>query len=63
MLEATSTKWAPWYVIPADHKWVSRAAVAAIIVREIEALDLKYPEVTDQKRQQIAKAKKQLESE
>jgi PPK2 family polyphosphate:nucleotide phosphotransferase len=63
MLEATSTKWAPWYVIPADHKWVSRAAVAAIVVREIKALDLKYPEVTDQKRQQILKAKKQLENE
>ena len=27
-LTATSTKWAPWYVIPADHKWVTRAAVA-----------------------------------
>jgi PPK2 family polyphosphate:nucleotide phosphotransferase len=63
MLEATSTKWAPWYVIPADHKWVSRAAVAAIIVREIAALDLRYPEVSDEKREQIAKAKMQLESE
>jgi PPK2 family polyphosphate:nucleotide phosphotransferase len=63
MLEATSTKWAPWYVIPADHKWVSRAAVANIVVREIAALNLRYPEVTDEKREQIARAKKQLESE
>jgi PPK2 family polyphosphate:nucleotide phosphotransferase len=63
MLEATSTKQAPWYVIPADHKWVSRAAVSSIVVREIAALELRYPEVTDQKRQQIAQAKKQLESE
>jgi PPK2 family polyphosphate:nucleotide phosphotransferase len=63
MLEATSTKWAPWYVIPADHKWVSRAAVAAIVVRQIAALDLRYPAVSDEKREQIGQAKKQLESE
>jgi len=63
MLEATSTKDAPWYVIPADHKWVSRTAVANIVVREIAALNLRYPEVTEEKREQIAKAKKQLESE
>src|SRR5262245_49885858 len=63
MLEATNTKWAPWYVIPADHKWVSRAAVAAIIVRQIAALDLRYPAVSDEKREQIARAKKELESE
>jgi PPK2 family polyphosphate:nucleotide phosphotransferase len=63
MLEATSTKQAPWYVIPADHKWVSRSMVSSVVVREIAALDLHYPEVTEEKRQQIATAKKQLESE
>jgi PPK2 family polyphosphate:nucleotide phosphotransferase len=63
MLTATSTKHAPWYVIPADHKWVSRAIVAAIIAREIKALDLSYPAVTGEKRRQIAAAKKQLSSE
>jgi PPK2 family polyphosphate:nucleotide phosphotransferase len=63
MFSHTSTAWAPWYVIPADHKWVSRAAVSSIIVRQISALDLRYPEVTDEKRRQIAQAKKQLESE
>jgi PPK2 family polyphosphate:nucleotide phosphotransferase len=63
MLEATSTELAPWYVIPADHKWVSRAAVAAIISRSIKALDLRYPEVTDEKRREIAQAKKLLENE
>lgn len=63
MLEATSTKHAPWYVIPADHKWVSRALVAGIVAREIAALDLKYPEVTDEKKRQIAAAKKQLAGE
>lgn len=63
MLEATSTKHAPWYVVPADHKWVSRTMVAAIVTREIAALKLCYPEVTDEKRKQIAQAKEQLEKE
>jgi len=63
MLEETSTNHAPWYVIPADHKWVARASVANIIVREINSLKLKYPEVTDQKRAEIDAARKQLEAE
>jgi PPK2 family polyphosphate:nucleotide phosphotransferase len=63
MLEATSTKYAPWYVIPADHKWVSRAMVAAIVSRQVASLKLCYPEVTDEKRKQIAEAKRQLEKE
>ena len=46
-LSATSTKWAPWYVIPADHKWVARAVVADVITTSLRALGLKYPEVTD----------------
>src|SRR5262249_52892801 len=63
MLEATSTRYAPWYVIPADHKWVSRTAVAAIVVRSIKTLDLRYPEINPQKRLAIAEAKKELERE
>jgi PPK2 family polyphosphate:nucleotide phosphotransferase len=63
MLEATSTKQAPWYVIPADHKWVSRAMVAAVITRSIAELDLRCPAVTDERRQQIAEARRQLENE
>lgn len=63
MLEATSTKHAPWYVIPADHKWVSRTMVAAIVTGQIASLKLRYPEVTEEKRRQIAEAKKQLEKE
>jgi PPK2 family polyphosphate:nucleotide phosphotransferase len=60
MLTATSTKYAPWYVIPADHKWVSRALVSAITAREIRALDLKYPVVTDEQKAKIAEARKEL---
>jgi PPK2 family polyphosphate:nucleotide phosphotransferase len=63
MLEATSTKHAPWYVIPADHKWVSRAMVASVITRAISGLDLRFPQVTDEGRQQIAEARHKLENE
>jgi len=62
-LSATSTKWAPWHIIPADHKWVSRAMVARIVTTAIESLDLQYPEVPDVQRAAIAEAKKQLEAE
>jgi PPK2 family polyphosphate:nucleotide phosphotransferase len=62
-LSETSTKWAPWYVIPSDHKWVSRAMVAHVVTQAIEGLDLKYPEVSPAKKEQIALAKKQLEEE
>jgi PPK2 family polyphosphate:nucleotide phosphotransferase len=59
----TSTEWAPWYVVPADHKWVTRTVVADILTSAIAALDLKYPEVTEQQRQALAVARKRLESE
>ncbi len=60
-LEATSTAWAPWYVIPADKKWVTRAAVAAILTQTIRELDLKWPKVTDKQKRELAAAKRQLE--
>jgi PPK2 family polyphosphate:nucleotide phosphotransferase len=62
-ISATSTKWAPWHIIPADHKWVSRAFVARIVTRAVESLDVRYPEVTDEQRAVIEEARKQLEAE
>jgi PPK2 family polyphosphate:nucleotide phosphotransferase len=62
-IEATSTDWAPWYVIPSNHKWVSRALVAKILSETIHSLGLKYPEVTPEKMKGIEAAKKQLEKE
>jgi len=62
-LSATSTKWAPWYVIPADRKWVTRALVAVILTETIKRLDLKWPQVTDRQKREIAAAKKLLEKE
>jgi PPK2 family polyphosphate:nucleotide phosphotransferase len=43
MLSATSTEWSPWYVIPSDHKWFTRAAVANILVERLAGLKLRYP--------------------
>ena len=63
MLSATSTEIAPWYVIPADKKWFTRACVADIITRTIEKLDLKYPTVPESERAILADAKAQLEAE
>jgi PPK2 family polyphosphate:nucleotide phosphotransferase len=62
-LSATSTKWAPWHVVPADHKWVSRAVVADIITTAIRSLDLKYPEVTGEDHARLAEARSRLEAE
>ncbi len=43
MLSATSTPWAPWYVVPADHKWFTRLATAAILGRTLIEIDPQYP--------------------
>ena len=61
MLRQTSTKWAPWYVVPADYKWVTRAAVARIVTQKIKSLNLAYPEVTKEQQAAIEAARKQLE--
>jgi len=59
-IRATSTKRAPWYVIPADHKWFTRLAVAAAIVDTLAQLDLHYPVVDDEKRKALRSARKEL---
>ncbi len=62
-IDNTSTEWAPWYVIPSNHKWVSRALVANILVDLIHSLGLKYPEVSPERLKAIEVAKKSLEAE
>ena len=46
-LSHTSTEWAPWYVVPADHKWLARVVVADVLVARLSALGLRYPIVDD----------------
>jgi PPK2 family polyphosphate:nucleotide phosphotransferase len=59
-LSATSTKYAPWYVIPADHKWVARALVSEILTATIQDLHLKFPQPTPEQLAAIRKAKRLL---
>ncbi|ACC79046.1 polyphosphate kinase 2 family protein [Nostoc punctiforme] len=59
----TSTKSAPWYIIPADRKWFTRLVVANIICTKLEELNLQYPIVSDEHRQQLLEAKRILEQE
>jgi PPK2 family polyphosphate:nucleotide phosphotransferase len=62
-LSATSTDWAPWYVVPADHKWVTRTVVAGILCSALRGLDLKYPEVSEEARKQLEEARRRLMAE
>jgi PPK2 family polyphosphate:nucleotide phosphotransferase len=59
----TATKESPWYVIPADNKWFTRIVVAAAIIDTLAGLDLAYPEVSDEKRKELASTKRALERE
>jgi PPK2 family polyphosphate:nucleotide phosphotransferase len=63
MLGATSTEVAPWYVIPADKKWFTRAVVADIIASRIEALDLSIPPLSASQIDEMAKWKDKLLAE
>ena len=62
-LTATSTPWAPWYVIPADHWWVTQALVAWVLVEKLKSLDLRWPEVSAADHAANLKARKALEAE
>src|SRR5450755_2220717 len=60
-LSATSTPWAPWYVIPSDHKWFTRVAVADILVDRLKALHLSYPTLPAELRSKLHSLRSELE--
>lgn len=62
-MEATSTELAPWFIVPADQKWVARSIVASIVSDTINRLDLRYPELSDVQRADFATARQELLSE
>jgi PPK2 family polyphosphate:nucleotide phosphotransferase len=62
-LTATSTPWAPWYVIPADHKALTQALVAAVLVQKVKALDLRWPDVSASAHAANVRARAALEAE
>jgi len=59
-IRATASKHAPWYVVPADHKWFTRLVVGAAIVEAVEKLDLRYPTVDEATKKELAAARKAL---
>ena len=59
-LAATSHRHAPWYVVPADHKWFAQAVVADVIVQTLDDLDLSFPKLKASERRGLARAKRML---
>ena len=56
-------EWAPWYIVPADHKWFTRLAVAEVLYNTMKNLKLAYPTVSEEQKQALLVAKEELESE
>ena len=63
MIQHTATPHAPWYVVPADHKWFTRLVVAAAVVDALKDLDLAFPKLTRAQRKELAVARTMLEDE
>ena len=60
MIQGTATKDAPWYVVPANNKWFTRVVVGAAVIEALDDLNLEYPEVGQDKLNELATAKKKL---
>jgi PPK2 family polyphosphate:nucleotide phosphotransferase len=63
MIRATATEDAPWYVVPADHKWFTRLVVASAIIERIEAIDPKFPTLSEDQLRAIASVRAELADE
>ena len=63
MLSHTSTRWAPWHVLPADHKWFTRICAAAVIADTLIGIDPRYPVPDPDARRELMLAKAELEAE
>jgi PPK2 family polyphosphate:nucleotide phosphotransferase len=62
MIRETSTDFAPWYVVPADHKWWTRAVVGAIVIEALESLDLQFPKITGERRRELLRIRRALQN-
>ena len=63
VIQHTASDHAPWYVVPADHKWFTRLVVAGAVIDALEDLDLHYPVVDDHKREELQLVQAELEHE
>jgi PPK2 family polyphosphate:nucleotide phosphotransferase len=61
MIRHTSSKRAPWFVVPADNKWFTRLVVSSVVVDALQEMSLAYPQVSEEKRQALGAAKRELE--
>jgi Polyphosphate kinase 2 (PPK2) len=61
MIRGTATPQAPWYVVPADHKWFTRLVVADAIVETLEDLDPCFPPIDEEKRKELEEARAMME--
>jgi PPK2 family polyphosphate:nucleotide phosphotransferase len=59
----TASEYAPWYVVPADHKWFTRLVVSHVLVDELKAMKLEYPKVSGERKKALAEARQQLANE
>src|ERR1700690_4046060 len=62
-IQKTASQYAPWYVVPADHKWFTRLVVAQVLVDELKALKLEYPKLSGERKKARAEARQQLARE
>jgi PPK2 family polyphosphate:nucleotide phosphotransferase len=62
-IQATASKNAPWFVVPADHKWFTRLVVAAAVVEAVEELNLTYPQVSPEKMKELRAIRAELAGE
>lgn len=60
VLSATSTKYAPWYIVPADDKWYTRYVVAQIVLKELKAINPKFPKLSPEVEKQLARFRQLL---
>ncbi len=62
-IAGTAAPYAPWFVVPADHKWFTRVVVVEAMIAALEDLNLHVPDVTAEQREKLAAAKRALEAE
>jgi len=62
-INATSTRCAPWFIVPADDKWYTRLAIAAVIYNQFKALHIDYPTLSTSQKADLAKARAELMNE
>jgi PPK2 family polyphosphate:nucleotide phosphotransferase len=62
-IQHTATEHAPWYVVPADHKWFTRLVVASAVIDALDEMKLEYPTVDGAKKRELAEARRLLRAE